>query len=248
MKAETDQIALGNDEKTMKTLCIIPARGGSKGIPRKNLRVVAGKPLIVWSIDAALAAKSVDRLIVSTDDDQIAEVALQWSAEVVRRPPELAGDTASSESALLHVMDALRQHERYEPDLILFLQPTSPYRWASDIDGAVNLLLQGGYDSVFSACPEHFTGRWSLGTDLCASPLNFDPAHRPRRQDRPVEYLENGSIYVFRSQILRELGARMGGRIGLFAMPAERSHQIDGIEDLEFFDRLMAGHHLSKGL
>ncbi|MBN1663172.1 MAG: acylneuraminate cytidylyltransferase family protein [Deltaproteobacteria bacterium] len=225
----------------MKTLCIIPARGGSRGIPRKNLQLVAGKPLIAWSIETALASKSVDRLIVSTDDKQIAETAQQRGAEIIIRPPELSGDTATSESALLHVLDALLRGKPYEPDVVVFLQPTSPYRLAADIDGAVNLLRQGGYDSVFSACPEHFTGRWSLDADAYAQPLNFDPARRPRRQDRPVEYLENGSLYVFKPHILRTTGARMGGRIGIYVMPAERSHQIDSIEDLEFMDKLMKG-------
>ncbi len=223
----------------MKTLCIIPARGGSKGIPRKNLRTVAGKPLVAWSVEVALASKTLGRVIVSTDDNEIAEVARQWGAEVVPRPPEIAGDTASSESALLQVLDYLKQHEKYEPDLVVFLQPTSPHRLTTDVDGAVNHLLQGGYDSVFSACPEHFTGRWSVDRNECALPVNFDPAKRPRRQERQLEYLENGSIYVFRPQILRTQGVRMGGRIGISVMPAERSHQIDSIEDLAFFEKIM---------
>ncbi|MGD8386729.1 MAG: methyltransferase domain-containing protein, partial [Desulfobacteraceae bacterium] len=224
----------------MKTLCIIPARGGSKGIPRKNLVRVAGKPLIAWSIETALASDSLDRLVVSTDDEEIAAAAKSWGAEVIHRPPELATDAASSESALLHVLDALMQRERYEAELIVFLQATSPYRWAADIDAAVNLLIQEGYDSVFSACAQHFTGRWSQDESGCALPLNFDPQSRPRRQDRPVEYLENGSIYVFKPQILRETGARMGGRIGIYPMPLERSFQIDSPEDLELFEKLMA--------
>jgi N-acylneuraminate cytidylyltransferase len=224
----------------MSVLCIIPARGGSKGIPRKNLKHVAGKPLIAWSIEAALAAESVNRVIVSTDDEEIASVSSLWGADVIRRPPELATDTASSESALIHVLEILLQRERYIPELVVFLQATSPYRLPSDIDGAVNLLHQRNYDSVFSACTEHFTGRWIPDTDGCARPLNFDPSNRPRRQDIPVEYLENGSIYVFNPHILQTAGARIGGRIGIYLMPAERSHQIDSIEDLNLFDRLMA--------
>lgn len=223
----------------MNGLCIIPARGGSKGIPRKNLKHVAGKPLIAWSIEAALAAESVNRLVVSTDDDEIAAVANSWGAEIIDRPPELANDTASSESALLHVLEVLAQREQYETELIVFLQATSPCRLASDIDGAVNLLRQAGYDSVFSACAEHFTGRWRQDADGCAHPLNFDPARRPRRQDYPVEYLENGSIYVFKPWILQETGARMGGRIGIYPMPAERSWQIDTTEDLELLDKML---------
>lgn len=226
----------------MTTLCIIPARGGSKGIPRKNLKSVAGKPLIAWSIEAALTSESVSKVIVSTDDEEIASVSTLWGAEIIHRPPELASDTASSESALIHVLEVLSENERYAPELIVFLQATSPYRAPSDIDGAVNLLRRGNYDSVFSACAEHFTGRWIPNADGYASPLNFDPANRPRRQDRPVEYLENGSIYVFKSRILQTTGARMGGRIGIYPMPPVRSLQIDSPEDLELFDKLM-GHH-----
>ena len=229
----------------MLILCIIPARGSSKGIPRKNLKPVAGQPLIAWSIEAALAAATINRVIVSTDDDEIAEVATSWGAEVVRRPPELANDTASSESALRHVLDELSQKEKYEPDLVVFLQATSPYRLPADIDGAVELLLQKNYDSVFSACAEHFTGRWGKDQDGCARPLNFDPTSRPRRQDRAPEYLENGSIYVFKPSVLIKTNARMGGRIGIFPMPVERSFQIDYPEDLELFDKLMVQNPIS---
>ncbi len=223
----------------MNVLGIIPARGGSKGLPRKNLKLLAGKPLIAWSIEAALESDSVNRLVVSTDDDEIAYVAEQFGAEVIRRPSELAGDKASSEPALLHTLDLLMEGEEYEPELVVFLQATSPCRSANDIESALSLLVQGGYDSVFSACAEHFTGRWRLDVDGCAHPLNFDPANRPRRQDYPFEYLENGSIYVFKPRILRETGSRMGGRVGIYTMPVERSFQIDSAEDLDFLDKLM---------
>lgn len=227
----------------MKTLAIIPARGGSKGIPRKNLKPVAGKSLIAWSIEAALAAHLVDRVVVSTDDAEIAAVSKKWGAEIIDRPPELSGDTASSESALMHTLNELKHRKAYEPDLVVFLQATSPYRAAADIDGAVNLLMRKDYDSVFSAYPGHFTGRWSVDESGCAQALNFDPVNRPRRQDRPVEYLENGSIYVFKPHLLQTTGARMGGRIGIYPMPIERSFQIDAPEDLELMDRLMMSAH-----
>ena len=238
----------------MNILCIIPARGGSKGIPRKNIIPVAGKPMIAWSIQSALAATTINRLIVSTDDDEIATVSESYGAEIIRRPPELANDTASSESALQHALDELAAREQYEPDLVVFLQATSPYRLVTDIDGAVNLLLQNNYDSLFSASAEHFTGRWRLDEAGRARPLNFDPANRPRRQERGLEYLENGSIYVFRPRILKETGARMGGRIGIYPMPLERSFQIDAPEDIELLDKLLirlpqatSGDQVAKG-
>jgi len=223
----------------MNVLAIIPARGGSKGIARKNLNYVADKPLITWSIEVALSANSVNRVIVSTDDKEICTVAASQGAEVIIRPPELASDTASSESTLIHVLETLNKKEQYEADLVVFLQATSPYRTAKDIDDAVTLLRQEGYDSVFSACEQHFTGRWTLDKEKCAVPINFDPANRPRRQDRGVEYLENGSIYVFKPKVLKETGARMGGRIGIHPMPMKRSLQIDTPDDLELLDKIM---------
>jgi len=222
----------------MNVLCIIPARGGSKSIPRKNIIHLAGKPLIAWSIEAALAATSISRVIVTTDDKEIAYIAKIWGAETMLRPPELANDTASSESALLHVIETLKQEENYEADLIVFLQATSPYRSTTDIDDSVKL-LQTGYDSVFSAYSQHFIGRWKIDKNGYACPLNFDPTNRPRRQDLADEYIENGSIYVFKPDILQSTGSRMGGRIGIYIMAEERSWQIDKPEDLKFLEKLM---------
>lgn len=224
----------------MNVLCIIPARGGSKGIPRKNLQCLAGKPLIAWSIEAARESDSVTRVTVSTDDREIASVAQAWGAETIDRPSDLAGDTAPSESSLLHALEYLEGTERYKADLVVFLQATSPYRLPTDIDGAVNMLLTGKYDSVFSAYAEHFIGRWHVGGNGKAQPLNFNPSNRPRRQDRDIEYLENGSIYVFKPDILQAHGVRMGGRIGIYPMPTERSWQIDTTEDLSFLGKLMS--------
>lgn len=224
----------------MNVVAIIPARGGSKGIPRKNLLPVAGKPLVAWSIEAARRARTVTRTLVSTDDDEIAGVARNHGAEVVMRPAEISGDTASSESALLHALDVLRGNGGPDPDVVVFLQATSPHRVPADIDGAVDLLVRGNYDSVFGGCAEHFTGRWALDADGRASPLNFDPVRRPRRQERALEYLENGSVYAFRPALLRATGSRMGGRIGIHPMPAERSHQIDGMEDVPFFEKMLS--------
>ena len=121
-------------------LAIIPARGGSKGIPRKNVRPLLGRPLLAHSIEHARQAPSVTRVVVSTDDAEIAAVARRFGAEVVDRPAEISGDAASSESALLHVLDHLRDAEGYEPDLVVFLQATSPLRRPGDVQGAIETL------------------------------------------------------------------------------------------------------------
>lgn len=218
-------------------LAIIPARGGSKGIPRKNLQSLAGRPLLAHTVEAALAASSVTRVVVSTDDDEIAAVARALGAEVVVRPAEISGDTASSESALVHVLDRLRDAEGYEPRLVVFLQATSPIRRPSDIDDAVSTLVEADADSLFSACPVHgFVWRRS-GDELRS--LTYDHEHRPRRQDIGEDFLENGSIYVFKPWVLREHGNRLGGRIAVYKMDPLHSFQVDEPGDLELMERIL---------
>ncbi len=218
-------------------LAIIPARGGSKGIPRKNLQPLAGRPLLAHTVEAALAASAVTRVVVSTDDDEIAEVARALGAEVVRRPAEISGDTASSESALAHVLDHLRDTEGYEPELVVFLQATSPIRRPTDIDDAVAALLEAEADSLFSACAVHgFV--WRRSGDGLRS-LTYDHEHRPRRQDIGEDLLENGSIYVFKPWVLREHGNRLGGQIAVYEMDPLHSFQVDEPGDLELMERIL---------
>lgn len=209
---------------------IIPARGGSKGIPRKNIRLLAGKPLVAHTIEHALRARRVNRTVVSTDDAEIAKVAHQYGAEVVMRPPELATDTASAEPVLLHVLSFLEQTEGYTPSLVVFLQPTSPLRQPDDIDNAINTLNVAGADSLFSCCRSHnFYWRLEDGQPVSA---NYDYRHRPRRQDFTPEYIENGSIYVMKPWVLRELRNRLGGTIAIYEMDYLNSIQVDTYEDL----------------
>jgi N-acylneuraminate cytidylyltransferase len=162
-------------------LAIIPARGGSKGIPRKNLRPVAGKPLLAHSIEQARRTALVTRVVVSTDDADIAAVARQYGAEVIDRPAAISGDTASSESALAHVLQHLGDTEGYGPELVVFLQATSPLRRAGDVAGAIEALRREGADSLFSAYLLHgFT--WQLDRGKLTS-FSYDYHSRPRRQD-----------------------------------------------------------------
>lgn len=225
---------------SQEILAIIPARGGSKGILKKNIKPLAGKPLVVHSIIAAKNAKSVSRVIVSTDDREIEAVSLANGAEVIRRPAEISTDVSSSETALMHALNTLEQREGYRPELIVFLQPTSPFRFAEDIDGTVSALLQSKADSAFSSCTEHFTGRWRKSKDGTLTPHNFTLSDRPRRQDYPVEYLENGSVYVFHPWVLKKEGCRLGGKIATFTMPPLRSMQVDSSDDFENLEFLMS--------
>lgn len=219
-------------------LAIIPARGGSKGIPRKNLQPLSGRPLLVYTVEAALAASTVTRVVVSTDDDEIAEVAMGCGAGVIRRPEEISCDSASSESALLHALDYLCDAESYEPDLVVFLQATSPLRTEGDIDRAIETLVKSGSDSLLSVATSHrFLWRMKDGSP---EPLNYDPLARPRRQDRAPEFVENGSIYVFKPWVLRDLNCRLGGRIAMYVMGPWSGIDIDDRVDLELCEWIMS--------
>lgn len=214
----------------MNVLAVIPARGGSKRIPRKNLLKLAGKPLIGYSIAHAKRSKLVNRIVVSTDDAEIAYTSKLDGAEVVWRPRELAGDVASSESVLIHVLDYLEVHEKYLPDLLVFLQCTSPLRNKNDIDDAINTLIKLNADSLFSA--RRFKKYiWQL-TDGRVSPINHDYNHRWREQDFPFQVEENGSIYVIKPLILKQSDNRLGGKIAIYEMDELCSIQIDTYEDI----------------
>lgn len=218
-------------------LAIIPARGGSKGIPHKNIRLIAGKPLLAHTVEDARQTLAITRLIVSTDDSEIAAVARQYGAEVVWRPEEISGDTATSESALLHTLDHLRNSESYEPDLVVFLQATSPLRQPDDIQNAIETLHSEQADSLFSACPLHGFVWRKEGSQL--SSLTYDYRNRQRRQDAPEDLVENGSIYVFKPWVLRQFGNRLGGKIAVYRMRVLDSFQVDEPADLELIEQLI---------
>ncbi|MDJ0688924.1 MAG: acylneuraminate cytidylyltransferase family protein [Xenococcaceae cyanobacterium MO_188.B32] len=217
-------------------VAIIPARGGSKGIPGKNIRSLANKPLIVHSILDAREAQLVDRIYVSTDDCKIAEISRDYGAEIINRPDELAGDTASSESALIH---AVKQIEATGVviDLVVFLQCTSPIRTGTDIDNAIRKVKTEGADSLLSVSSDH-RFLWQE-VDGVAKSINYDYRRRPRRQDMPSQYVENGSIYIFKPWVLKELNNRLGGKIALLTMSEAASWEIDSFLDFEIAESLL---------
>lgn len=219
-------------------LAAIPARGGSKGIPRKNLRMLAGKPLIAHTIEHALKARNVSRVVVSTDDAKIAEVAQRSGAEVVRRPPEISGDTASSEDALLHALDYLKEKEGYEPDLVVFLQCTSPLTLPDDIDGTMSLLAEDKADSAMTVTPFHGF-LWRRDRDGGAHGINHDKVIRLRRQEHEEQFLETGAVYVMRTEGFRQARHRFFGKIAMYVVPPERSLEIDEPADLVVAEALL---------
>lgn len=224
----------------MKCVAIIPARGGSKGVPRKNIRLLAGHPLLSYSVAHARTTPEITRIIVSTDDPMIARVAHECGAESIVRPPEISGDTATSESALVHALDHLKNTEGYEPDLVVFLQATSPLRRPDDVSMAIRTLIADEADSLFSACPMHgFVWRRERGSSEWRSET-YDFRNRQRRQDAPEDVVENGSIYVFRPWVLRDFGNRLGGKISVHFMDAAESVQVDSPADLELVEHLLS--------
>lgn len=220
----------------MKCCAIIPARGGSKGVTRKNVRSLANKPLIAYSILDAKEAKLVDRVYVSTDDSEIAEVSRKYGTEIIHRPDQLAGDTASSESALIHAVGELEK-SGINPELIVFLQCTSPIRTGADIDNAIAKLRAENADSLLSVSPSH-RFLWEE-VDGVAKSINYDYHYRPRRQDMKLQYVENGSIYIFKPWVLKDLGNRLGGKISMFIMSEASGWEIDSILDFEITEFLL---------
>jgi N-acylneuraminate cytidylyltransferase len=209
---------------------IVPARGGSKGIPGKNLRPVGGVPLVARTVGAARGASSVHRVFVSTDSDAIAEVARAAGAEIIRRPEMLSGDEASSESAVLHALDMLVAEGAEPPDVVVMMQCTSPFTVPDDVDGTVTLVTSGSADTAFTAArTDAFL--WRAGDDGAVA-VNHDASVRPRRQDREPEFVETGAVYAMRTTGFRETNHRFFGRIGLYEVAPERAKEIDDPHDL----------------
>ncbi|MEC4818825.1 MAG: acylneuraminate cytidylyltransferase family protein [Scytonema sp. PMC 1069.18] len=220
----------------MSIIAIIPARGGSKGVPRKNIRSLRNKPLIAHSILNAKEAKLINNVYVSTDDPEIAEISRKYEAEIIHRPEELANDTASSESALIHAVLEIEQ-QGISPDLVVFLQCTSAIRTATDIDRAIEKLQTENADSLVSVSPSH-RFLWEKVHGIVKS-INYDYRHRPRRQDMNPQFVENGSIYIFKPWVIKELGNRLGGKISLFPMSEAAAWEIDSLTDFEIVEFLL---------
>lgn len=223
----------------MKILGIITARGGSKGVPRKNIRVLGGKPLIAHTIDAAHASGVFDRVILSTDDDEIAGVGKQYGVEVpFMRPPELAQDTTPTLPVLVHAVAWLRDTENYLPDAVAILQPTSPLRRPEDLKGAHELFVASGADSVVSMkeVPGHYSPHWQFRRDGDGRITIFtgEPFEHiiKRRQELPITYTRNGAIYLFKTSLLFEPVPSFYGRdVRAFIMDEASSVNIDSESD-----------------
>ncbi len=233
----------------MSVLGIVPARGGSKGIPRKNLRMMAGRPLIAWTILAAKSSRHLDRLVVSTDDEEIAVVAAGLGAEVpFLRPAELAQDHVTDLPVFVHCLDWLHQHDEYSPDVVVHLRPTSPLRTTAHIDAAVDLFLKSpDADSVRSVCPapQHPLKMWRVEADLLTpfvpeSAFGIQEAYNRPRQRLPVAWVQNGAVDVIRTETITRLGSMSGRRLLPFVMTEEESVNVDSLMDWRLAEILLS--------
>lgn len=230
------------DEKDiLNVLGLVTARGGSKGIPRKNLAEVAGKPLIAWTIESALAS-SLDRLVVSTDDSEIAHVARRWGGEVpFQRPAELARDDSPHLPVVQHAVEWLETHEGYCPGAIALLQPTSPLREARDIDGAIRLLVEKEIDRVVAVAesPVYPYQMYRLTEEGRLEEAASRPEGYVRRQDIPSVYAVNGAIYLVRRHILDTADTFVTESCYGYVMPRSRSLDVDEPWELRLADLLL---------
>jgi CMP-N-acetylneuraminic acid synthetase len=216
-----------------KILAIIPARGGSKGVPRKNIRELDGKPLIFYTIEEAKKSKYIDRIIVSTDDEEILDISKKFCAEVpYLRPKELAQDNSSTVDCIIHMLNWLKENENYMPDYVCLLQCTSPLRKFYDIDGTIEKMIDTDMDGAVSVCEAEVNPYWTNVFD--GDKLNYfieDGKLIKRRQDLPKVYRINGAVYVVKKDILINQKTLEPNKITGYIMETKKSIDIDNIED-----------------
>lgn len=234
----------------MRILGVVTARGGSKSIPRKNIKDLAGKPLIAWTIEAAKDSGVFDRVILSTDDEEIAAIGKQYGAEVpFLRPAELAQDSTPHLPVMQHAVTWLREHEGYEPDFVCILQPTAPLRRAFHLREAVALLKRTDADSVVAMVeiPGHFSPYWAVAVDeegLGKLLLSKKPIRTriPRRQNLPKAYAHSGAIYLFRTILLFDPvdPSFYGDKVAGYVMEDKYNINIDNPEDWHLAEAAIA--------
>jgi N-acylneuraminate cytidylyltransferase/CMP-N,N'-diacetyllegionaminic acid synthase len=232
------------------TLALIPARGGSKGVARKNVRLLAGKPLITYTVEAAVQSAFGLRVVVSTDDASIAEVALAAGAEVpFLRPRELAQDGTPMLPVIQHALERLKQEEDYEPVLVVLLQPTSPLRTAGHIDDGIRLLLETGADSVMSVCEAEHSPYWMWVLDDEGRARRFVESDREylSRQEAPPVYRPNGALYVTRQRTIVDKHRLLGNDLRALIMDRYDSVDIDDEVDFCLAELLMERRRAQGG-
>ncbi len=223
-------------------LAIIPARGGSKRLPRKNILDLAGNPLIAWTIEAGLKSRHIDKVVVSSDDDDILRISKNYGSEIIRRPFELASDTATTFDAIRHAME----NSESTFDYTVLLQPTSPLRNEKHIDKAIELLMLKNADAVISVCAMDHSPLWSntLPEDGDMSHFLKDELKNKRSQDLPKYYRLNGAIYICKTEkLLKAKTFLLKENIFAFIMEKEASIDIDDISDFYLASYFLSSSH-----
>lgn len=216
-----------------RIICVIPARGGSKGVPRKNIKELAGKPLIAYTIEQARQSQYIDRTIVSTDDEEIADIARKYKAEVpFMRPKYLAGDNAASVDVLVHLIDWVWEHEKYEFDILVMLHATAPLRSVSDIDNCIKMIVEKKSDNVFSVTDAHRNPYFNMVEVKQSKVALVNKGNFASRQNAPKVYDMNASVYVWWKNILKKKKSVFLKNSQVYIMPKERSIDID--DELDF--------------
>ena len=229
-----------NDKKN--TIAIILARGGSKGIPNKNIKSFLGKPLLAWTIIQAMISKNISKVYLSSDSEKILKIGKKYNAIAIKRPKNISGDKAKSEEAVLHVLDNIK----YIPDAVVMLEPTAPLREPWDIDMGVENFYKDNLDTGFSgAILEDFL-IWKENKRKKLTPINYNFKKKVPRQDREPEIVENGAIFIFKPSAIKKYNNRFGGKIGFFVNKFWQSFEIDNIDDWKFVKFVFEKYLLKK--
>lgn len=233
------------DSNNLNIVGIIPARGGSKGIPNKNIIDICGHPLISWSINQSISANSITSTWVTSDDKKILDISRQYGANTIKRPKSISSDNCSSESAWIHALEHINSIG-IKPDLVVGIQCTSPIRESNDLDQAINYFLKNKYDSLLSTVQveDYFT--WELNKDLIALPLNHDVNKRKPRQKIKKTFLENGSFYIFKPDLIKKSRNRLIGKIGMYMMAQHKAFQIDNREDIKICSAIIKEYGITQ--
>jgi CMP-N,N'-diacetyllegionaminic acid synthase len=227
----------------MNIVAIILARGGSKGIPKKNIINFCGKPLINWSINQAKNSKYISSVWVSSDSDEILKIVKKENVGIIKRPKKISTDKSSSEIGWIHAINEIEKNQKI--DLVVGLQTTSPIRESEDLDKAIRKFKKNNADTMFSCSKLDDFFIWEKKKSKYSS-LNYDYKNRKRRQDVKKQYLENGSFYIFKPEIIKKIKNRLGGKIEIIEQEFWKSFEIDFIENLKFSEIIMKNYLLKK--
>lgn len=232
--------------KSLKILGVIPARGGSKGIPHKNIVKVGGKPLVAWTIQASLKSKFIDKTVVSSDDPKILEIAKKFGAQIIKRPKALATDKAPATPVVKHVLTYLKNKQNYLPDIIAYLQPTSPLRNCKDIDEAIKLLLKENATAVISVyeIDNKYLKSFILDNKGYLKGQGGIQHQFSNRQDTPRLYIPNGAIYLIKRKTFLQSKQLFSNKTLPYLMSPKKSLDLDTPADLKLLRRIFKKYNL----